>query len=86
MRRRLALSPAALVVLCCGCGAVAVPRAVWIDIGDRDQLRPGATELAHELRADGADITFHVWPGAHTGTYWDAHFAQYLSFEADACE
>jgi S-formylglutathione hydrolase FrmB len=58
---------------------------VWIDVGDRDQLRPAASKLAQELRADGADITFQVWPGEHNGTYWDAHFAQYLRFYGDAC-
>jgi enterochelin esterase-like enzyme len=58
---------------------------VWIDVGNRDQLRPAATILAHELQEDGAEISFHVWPGAHTGTYWDAHFAQYLRFYANAC-
>jgi predicted esterase len=60
--------------------------SVWIDVGNRDQLRPGATELARELRADGADVTFHVWPGSHNGRYWDAHFAQYLRFYVDACD
>jgi predicted esterase len=58
---------------------------VWIDVGDSDSLRPAATKYADELKADGADVTFHVWPGAHTGRYWDAHFAQYLRFYADAC-
>ena len=41
---------------------------VWIDIGDKDQLRPAAAHLARELRARGADVTFHVWPGDHSGT------------------
>ena len=58
---------------------------VWIDIGGQDELRPGASRLARELKADGANISFHMWPGAHTGEYWDAHFAQYLRFYADAC-
>jgi enterochelin esterase-like enzyme len=58
---------------------------VWIDIGLQDELRPGASRFARELKADGADVTFHMWPGAHTGEYWDAHFAQYLRFYADAC-
>jgi poly(3-hydroxybutyrate) depolymerase len=58
---------------------------VWIDIGGQDELRPGASKLARELKADGANISFHTWPGAHTGEYWDAHFAQYLRFYADAC-
>ena len=34
----------------------------------------------------GADVSFHVWPGSHDGDYWDAHFAQYLRFYADACD
>jgi predicted esterase len=59
---------------------------VWIDVGNRDDLRPTATTLAHELKADGADVTFHVWPGRHDGRYWDAHFAQYLRFYTDACD
>jgi len=58
---------------------------VWIDIGNRDDLRPATTKLADELKADGAKLSFHVWPGAHDGRYWDAHFAQYFDFYADAC-
>ncbi|HTS73572.1 MAG TPA: alpha/beta hydrolase-fold protein [Gaiellaceae bacterium] len=58
---------------------------VWIDIGNRDELRPGAAALARELRADGAHLSFHVWPGEHTIRYWNAHFADYLRFYADAC-
>jgi predicted esterase len=58
---------------------------VWIDIGDHDYLRPGAEMLAHELKADGADVTLHIWPGTHNGSYWDAHFAQYLRFYAESC-
>ncbi len=60
--------------------------AVWIDVGDRDDLRPAVGRLARELRADSAKVSFHVWPGAHTGRYWDAHFAQYLDFYAHACQ
>lgn len=58
---------------------------VWIDVGDQDFLRPAAEKLADELRDDGADVTFHVWPGAHAGQYWDRHFADYLDFYVDAC-
>jgi S-formylglutathione hydrolase FrmB len=58
---------------------------VWLDVGDHDQLRPTVTAYAKELRADGADVTFHIWPGVHTGQYWDAHFADYLRFYTDAC-
>jgi len=31
-------------------------------------------------------VSFHVWPGAHDGHYWDAHFADYFRFYADACD
>jgi predicted esterase len=58
---------------------------VWIDVGGADELRPAVTRLARELEADHAEVSFHVWPGSHNGRYWDAHFAQYLSFYADAC-
>jgi putative tributyrin esterase len=58
---------------------------VWIDVGAQDELRPAATALARELRADHADLSFHVWPGSHNGRYWDAHFAAYLRFYANAC-
>jgi S-formylglutathione hydrolase FrmB len=58
---------------------------VWIDVGNHDDLRRTATKLASELKADGAKISFHVWPGVHDGRYWDAHFAQYLDFYANAC-
>jgi acetyl esterase/lipase len=53
---------------------------VWIDIGDHDYLRPGAEALARELKTDGADVTFHVWPGIHNGRYWDAHFRAVAAF------
>lgn len=58
---------------------------VWIDVGEQDPLRPAVTTYAHELQADGGDVSFHTWPGAHTGQYWDAHFAQYLDLYVKAC-
>jgi S-formylglutathione hydrolase FrmB len=59
---------------------------VWIDVGSDDQLRPAVTKLARELQANHANVSFHVWPGSHNSLYWDAHFAQYLNFYADACD
>lgn len=58
---------------------------VWIDVGTQDELRPAASLLARSLRARGADVTFHVWPGAHDGDYWNAHFADYVKFYTEAC-
>jgi S-formylglutathione hydrolase FrmB len=59
---------------------------VWIDVGNRDELRPAVTNLARELQADHADVSFHVWPGIHNGEYWNAHFADYLRFYVNACD
>jgi predicted esterase len=58
---------------------------VWIDVGQQDPLRAAASKYARELKAKGADVSYHSWPGAHEGPYWDAHFAEYLQFYADAC-
>ena len=50
-----------------------------------DPFLQADTALAHELRADGARLTFHVWPGKHGGSYWHRHIGQYLRFYAIAC-
>jgi dipeptidyl aminopeptidase/acylaminoacyl peptidase len=59
---------------------------VWIDVGDQDELRPADALLARELRARGADVSFHVWPGNHDGGYWDQHFDEYVKFYVEACD
>src|SRR6266542_4822334 len=38
---------------------------VWLDVGTDDPFRSADTRLAEELRAGGARVTFHVWPGGH---------------------
>jgi enterochelin esterase-like enzyme len=57
---------------------------LWIDHGDQDPFAAADTQVLRALRADGATLTSHVWPGAHNGTYWRAHTAAYLRFYADA--
>jgi S-formylglutathione hydrolase FrmB len=57
---------------------------LWIDRGDRDPFLPYDAEVVRALRASGARLTSHVWPGAHTGAYWRSHMARYLRFYADA--
>ena len=59
---------------------------VWIDVGDQDELRTPDALLARELRARGADVSFHVWPGNHDGDYWDQHFDEYVKFYVEACD
>jgi S-formylglutathione hydrolase FrmB len=58
---------------------------VWLDVGTRDSFRAANAVLARELRAGGARRIFRVWPGDHTAAYWNAHFAEYLRFYANAC-
>jgi len=57
---------------------------VWLDVGSQDPFRASDTTLARELRVDGADVTFTVWPGGHDGAYWAAHWGSYLAFYAHA--
>ena len=40
------------------------------------RVPPRSPPAARELEADGANISFHMSPGAHTGEYGDAHFAR----------
>ena len=58
---------------------------VWLDVGTQDPVLQADTALAHELRADGARVTFHVWPGVHGSSYWHRHIGRYLRFYAVAC-
>lgn len=51
---------------------------IWIDRGNRDPFVPGDAALVSALRARGANVTSHIWPGAHEGAYWRAHIARYL--------
>jgi S-formylglutathione hydrolase FrmB len=57
---------------------------VWLDAGDEDPFRPGDDAFAQALELVGADATVHIWPGAHEGEYWDAHWRDYLRFYARA--
>jgi S-formylglutathione hydrolase FrmB len=58
---------------------------VWIDGGSSDPFRAADASFVDALRHRGVHVTYHVWPGAHTASYWHAHMAQYLRFYADAC-
>jgi S-formylglutathione hydrolase FrmB len=57
---------------------------VWIDSGSNDAFHDADAAFASLLRARGVRVTYHVWPGAHTASYWQAHMAEYLRFYASA--
>ncbi len=55
---------------------------VWIDVGNQDPFASADAELVRVLREHGQKVTFHTWPGAHSGSYWNKHVAAYLRFYA----
>jgi S-formylglutathione hydrolase FrmB len=55
---------------------------IWIDRGDEDPFGPGDAMMVSALRAEGADVTSHVWPGGHEIGYWDSHWADYFRWYA----
>lgn len=57
---------------------------VWNDYGDEDPFRGYDEGFVEYLRDDGADLSAHSWPGGHDNSYWNAHWAAYLRFYANA--
>jgi S-formylglutathione hydrolase FrmB len=57
---------------------------VWIDGGVSDPFHDADAAFVDDLRRRGVKVTYHVWPGGHTASYWHAHMASYLRFYATA--
>jgi len=57
---------------------------VWMDVGSDDPFHDTDVQVARDLEAHGADISFHVFPGGHDWGYWNAHTAQYVRFYVSA--
>jgi S-formylglutathione hydrolase FrmB len=57
---------------------------VWIDGGSYDAFHDADAAFVSILRARGVRVTYHVWPGGHTASYWRAHMGEYLRFYASA--
>ena len=57
---------------------------VWMDVGNADPFLISDRTLAARLRTHGADLQLHVWPGAHTDSYWQAHWRDTLRFYSAA--
>jgi S-formylglutathione hydrolase FrmB len=53
---------------------------VWMDVGDADPFHDSDSAFEALLRRTGNDVTFHVWPGAHNGSYWQSHMDDYIPF------
>ena len=57
---------------------------VWLDVGSNDPFYSADAAFDSVLRARDADVSYHVWPGGHTLSYWRVHMAEYLRFYASA--
>jgi S-formylglutathione hydrolase FrmB len=57
---------------------------LWLDAGDRDPFLPGDRPFIAALRADGATLSAHIWPGEHGADYWNRHWGSYMRFYARA--
>jgi S-formylglutathione hydrolase FrmB len=57
---------------------------VWIDGGTSDPFRTADADFVALLRSRHVRVTYHVWPGGHTGSYWNSHMAAYLRLYASA--
>ncbi len=56
--------------------------AVLVDVGETDGFRFNDQRLADDLKAHGADVTFRLQAGGHSG--WRGRMDQYLRFYASA--
>jgi S-formylglutathione hydrolase FrmB len=57
---------------------------VWIDGGTADPFRSADAAFVEVLRRRSVQVRYHVWPGGHTASYWNAHMSAYLRFYASA--
>jgi S-formylglutathione hydrolase FrmB len=57
---------------------------IWNDAGTDDPFLVSDRAFDGALRAAGAELSAHVWPGGHEHAYWDRHWAVYLRFYAKA--
>jgi len=55
---------------------------IFVDVGREDGFRFADEQLANDLRAHGADVTFRFQPGGHGG--WRGRMDEYLRFYAAA--
>lgn len=54
-----------------------LPR-IWVDIGDRDPLRPSTLELTGLFDQAGVAYDWHPNQGYHAPEYWSSHMEEYV--------
>ena len=55
---------------------------IWVDRGEDDYLYKDIDFFVSVLVDNEIPHEFHIWPGAHSGEYWQAHVADYLAWYA----
>lgn len=56
---------------------------IYLDIGDRDYLRPNTEQLHLDMTAQGIPHTWVLNEGAHEDSYWPLHLTDYLLWYAE---
>ncbi|MBX3058784.1 MAG: hypothetical protein KF770_20155, partial [Anaerolineae bacterium] len=56
---------------------------IYLDIGDRDYLRPNTEQLHQDMTAQGIPHTWVLNEGAHEDSYWPQHLTDYLLWYAE---
>lgn len=55
---------------------------IWVDRGEDDYLYEDIDFFVSVLVDNKIPHEFHIWPGSHSGEYWQAHVAEYLAWYA----
>jgi len=55
---------------------------IFMDIGDNDQEYEMAVRVESTLTEDGVPHEWHLYSGAHTEDYWQAHVEEYIAWYA----
>lgn len=56
---------------------------IWLDRGENDFLFEGIDYFVDMLEENQIPHEFHLWPGDHSGRYWQSHAAEYLAWYAE---
>ncbi|MCL4265999.1 MAG: hypothetical protein KJ069_22500 [Anaerolineae bacterium] len=56
---------------------------IYLDIGDRDYLRPNTEQLHDDMTAQGIPHTWVLNEGAHEDSYWPQYLTDYLLWYAE---
>lgn len=53
---------------------------IYVACGDKDSLLSGNKDMAEHLKAQGAEVTFEIGPGAHEWDFWDTYIKKAIEW------